>query len=55
MLLYLCNLVSKFYDEGPAAVIYKYKAALQEVEEEAERESGADHKVCVLNFSTTFV
>jgi hypothetical protein len=54
MLLYLRNLVPKFYDERPAAVICKYKRAQQEVEEKAERK-GAEHKVCVLNFSTTFV
>jgi hypothetical protein len=40
MLLYLSNLLPKFYDERPAAVICKYKRALQEVEEEAERERG---------------
>jgi hypothetical protein len=53
-MFYLCNLVPKFYDKRPAAVICKYKRALQEVEEKAQRE-GAEHKVRVLNFSTTFV
>jgi hypothetical protein len=55
MLLYLCSLVPKFYDERPTAVMCKCKRALQEVEEKAERESGAEHKICVLNFSTAFV
>jgi hypothetical protein len=29
---------TQFYDERPAAVVCKYKTALQEVEEKAERE-----------------
>jgi len=39
MLLYLCSQVPKFYDERPAAVICKYKSALQDVEK-AERQRG---------------
>ena len=37
--------------ERPAAAIYRYKRALQEVEEKAETEGGgrgAEHQVCVL-------